>query len=295
MPSGRRRQALERGVVRRHHHGVRALERRLERLGLRGHVRVVAGHVRELALEQADELEGERVAHVVRVALEGQAEHGHLEVAQRAAQPRLEPLDEEQRDRLVHARHGQQHAWRARALLGEGEVLAQAGARRQPGPADAAARVVVVDQVDHVEDVRAVLLALHHQQVRQGELRVAQDVRPDLRELRLHRGGLDDLGAEHLEQLGRLRARSLAHAADDARQRGDLLQEVVLRDPLGHVRDEQLLAHLEAAPLLDVAGHPLGGARRDGRAQDQRVARAQHRQQVVEDAADLRDVDLDVP
>ena len=74
----------------------------------------------------------------------------------------------------------------------------------------------------------------------------------------------------------------------------DLLQEVVLRDPLGHVRDEHLLAHLEAAVLLDVAGHALGGAGGDGRAQDERVALAQHRQQVVDHAADLGDVDLDV-
>ena len=51
--------------------------------------------VRELALEQADQLLGERVAHVVGVALEGEAEHGDLCVAQRAAEPRLEPLDDE--------------------------------------------------------------------------------------------------------------------------------------------------------------------------------------------------------
>ena len=74
----------------------------------------------------------------------------------------------------------------------------------------------------------------------------------------------------------------LADAADDARQRGDLLEEVVLRDALGHVRDEQVLADREAAPLLDVAGHPLGRAGRDRRAQDQRLALAQHRQQVVD-------------
>ena len=106
--------------------------------------------------------------------------------------------------------------------------------------------------------------------------------------------GLDDLGAEGLEQLGRPGARVLAHAADDAGQRRDLLEEVVLGDPLRHVRDEQVLAHPEAAALLDVAGHPLGGAGRDGGAQDQRVALAQHRQQVVDHAADVRDVDLDV-
>ena len=118
----------------------------VERLRLGGHVRVVARHVGQLALEQADELVGERVAHVVGVALEGEAEHGDLAVAQRAAEPRLQPLDEEQRHRLVHARDGQQHAGRARALLGEGEVLAQAGARGQPRRRHPAARVVVVDQ-----------------------------------------------------------------------------------------------------------------------------------------------------
>ena len=75
------------------------------------------------------------------------------------------------------------------------------------------------------------------------------------------RRGLDDLGAEHLEQLGGPGARALADAADDAGQRRDLLEEVVLGDPLRHVRDEQVLADPEAAPLLDVAGHPLGGAR----------------------------------
>ena len=69
-----------------------------------GHVRVVAGHVGQLALEQADELVGERVAHVVGVALEGQAEHRDLAVAQRAAEPRLQALDEEERHGLVHAR-----------------------------------------------------------------------------------------------------------------------------------------------------------------------------------------------
>jgi hypothetical protein len=62
----------------------------------------------------------------------------------------------------------------------------------------------VVHQLDHVEHVGVVLLALHHQEVRQRELRVAQDVGPDLRELRLHRRRADDLGSEHLEQLRRV-------------------------------------------------------------------------------------------
>ena len=116
-----------------------------------------------------------------------------------------------------------------RALLGEGEVLAQAGAGGQPRHRDPAARVVVVDQVDHLEHVGAVALAVHHQQVGQRERRVAQDVGPDLGQLGLHRGGLDDRRAEHAEQRGGALGRALADAADDARQRRDLLQELARR------------------------------------------------------------------
>ena len=126
----------------------------------------------------------------------------------------------------------------------------------KPGRRHAAARVVVVDQLDYVEHVRVVLLALHHQQVRQRELRVAQDVGPDLRQLRLHRRGAHDLRAEHLEQVRSAVPRALADAADDARQSRDLLEEVALGDPLGHVRDEDVLANRETAPLLDVARRP---------------------------------------
>ena len=95
------------------------------------HVRVVARDVGELALEQPDELVRERVAQVVGVALEGEARARRPCGRAATAEPRLEPLDEEQRHGLVHARDGQQHAGRAGALLREGEVLAQAGAGRQ--------------------------------------------------------------------------------------------------------------------------------------------------------------------
>ena len=94
--------------------------------------------------------------------------------------------------------------------------------------------------------------------------------------------------AEHLEQLARrARVGVLVDAADDARQRRDLLDEVVLGDPLRHVRDEHVLADREAALLLEVAGDELGRAGRDRRAQHERLARAQHRQQVVEHRADV--------
>ena len=141
----------------------------------------------------------------------------------------LEPLDEEQRHRLVDARDGEQHARRVGALLGEGEVLAQARPGGEPRLGHAAARVVAVDEVDDLEDVRAVLLAVHHQQVGQRELRVAQDVRPDLRELGLDRRGLHDRRAEDAEQRADALAGALADAADDARQRVDLLEEPARR------------------------------------------------------------------
>ena len=159
-------------------------------------VRVVDRDVGQLALEQPDELVRERVALVVGVALEGEPEHRHLAAGERALEAPLDALDEEQRHRLVHPRDGEQHARRVGALLREGEVLAQAGAGGEAGHRDAAAGVIAVDEVDDLEDVRAVLLAVHHQEVGQREVRVAQDVGPDLRQLGLHRRGLHDRRAE---------------------------------------------------------------------------------------------------
>ena len=121
---------------------------------------------------------------------------------ERLPMPALDPLDQEQRHALVDARDRQQHAGRVGALLGEGEVLAQAGAGGQAGHRDAAAGIVVVDQVDDLEHVGPVALAVHHQQVGQREGGVAQDVGPDLGQLGLHRRGLDDRRAEHAEQAG---------------------------------------------------------------------------------------------
>ena len=118
----------------------------------------------------------------------------------------------------------------------------------------------------HLEDVRAVLVALHHQEVGERELGVAEDVAPDLRQLGLGRGGADDRGVEGGEQVGcALRAR-LADAADDSRERVDLLEEPALDDPLRHVGDEDRLADLEAAVPLEVAGDGRWGPRGDGRA-----------------------------
>ena len=77
----------------------------------RRHVRVVHDHVGQLALEQPDQLVGERVALVVGVGLERQPEHGHLAVGERA-QPALGALEQEQRHRLVDARDREQHPGR---------------------------------------------------------------------------------------------------------------------------------------------------------------------------------------
>src|SRR3712207_9227789 len=60
-------------------------------------------------------------------------------------------------------------------------------------------------------------------------------------------------------------------AADDARQRPDLLHELVGGDALGDVGHEEVLADGEAAVLLEVARDELGGAGRDGRAQHERL------------------------
>ena len=86
------------------------------------------------------------------------------------------------------------------------------------------------------------------------------------------RRGLHDRRAERLEQPRGALAGAVADAADDARQRPDLLQEAVGGDPLRHVRDEHVLADGEAALLLQVAGDELGRAGRDGRAQHEQLA-----------------------
>jgi hypothetical protein len=251
-------------------------------------------HVGELAFEQPDELERQRVALVVGIALEGEAEHRDLAIAQPAAQAALQTVDDEQRDALVDARDRQQHARGVRALLGEREVLAQAGPRRHARSCHPAPRVVTVDQVDDVEDVRVVAVAVDHQEVRQREGGVAQDVRPDLGQLRLDRGRVADGGAEHLEEPLAALARTVLDAADDARERPDLLEEAVRGDPLRAVGDEDVLAHREATVLLQVARHPFGRAGGNGRAQDDEVAVAHVREQRVEHGADVTHVDLDV-
>ena len=245
------------------------------------------------ALEQAHELVGERVAVVVGVALEGEAEHRDLAAVQRP-EPALHPLDEEQRHGLVDARHREQHAGRVGALLAEGEVLAQAGPGGEARRRDPAARIVAVDELDDVEDVRAVLLAIHHQEVRQREVRVAQDVRPDLRELGLHGRRLHDRRAEDRKQRADALAGLRADPADDARQRLDLLEEAPGGDPLGRVRDEDVDAAHEPSVLGEVARDEVGRARGDRRAQDDRVAGAQVAEQVVQGRADVAHVDLDV-
>jgi hypothetical protein len=155
---------------------------------------------------------------------------------------RFIPSTRKERHALVDPADGEQHPGGVRALLAEGEVLAQAGAGGEAGHLHAAARIVLVDEVDDLEHVRVVLLAVHHQEVGQRERGVAQDVGPDLRELGLDRRGLDDRRLEDVEQLGADVAGALADAADDLRQRVDLLEELAGGDALGRVADEDVLA-----------------------------------------------------
>ncbi len=138
------------------------------------------------------------------------------------------------------------------------------------------------------------MLAVHHQPVGQREVGVAQDVGPDLGQLGLHRGGLHDRRPEGAEQLRHDLPGAGADAADDAGQRVDLRQEAPRRDALGGVGHEHLLADLESPVLGQVAGHELGRAGCDRRAQDQRVPRGERTEQIVERRADVSHVDLDV-
>jgi len=57
---------------------------------------------------------------------------------------------------------------------------------------------------------------------------------------------------------------------------------------------EHVLADTQAAALLHVAGHELGRAGCDCRAQDQRVTGPQQRQKVVDRGADLPQVALEM-
>src|SRR5439155_526382 len=106
--------------------------------------------------------------------------------------------------------------------------------------------------------------------------------------------GTDSWTRETARSMPGALARRRPDAADDARQRRDLLEEVVLRDPLRDVRDEQVLADREAAALLEVARDPLGRAGGDRRAQDDRLPGVEQRQELLEGAPYLGDVDLDV-
>ena len=123
--------------------------------------------VGQLALEQPDQLVRQRVALVVGVALEGQPEHGDAALAQRAAEP---ALDRRRRGTAARsrARARPRAACRARSSAPRRTRSPCAGTcpAVRPGSRHPAARIVAVDQLDDVEDVRAVALAVHHQQVR---------------------------------------------------------------------------------------------------------------------------------
>ena len=174
-----------------------------KRLRRRRDVRVVDRDVGQLALEQADELVRQRVALVVGVGLEGEPEDGDLAArsASRAGAS-CPPRGTAARDSLTRETASSMPGALERSSLKAKSLRRQVPAVK-PGQRDAAARVVAVDEVDDLEDVRAVLLAVHHQQVGQRERRVAQDVRPDLRQLGLDRRRLHDRRAEDLEQLRR--------------------------------------------------------------------------------------------
>jgi hypothetical protein len=119
-------------VVGREHDRVGVGDRLLERLRRRRHVRIVDGHVGQLALQQAHELVGQRVALVVGPGLE-RSRARRPSCSRSVPRRRFIPSTRNSgrtRGRRETAR-SIPGAWRA--LLGEREVLAQARARVRPG------------------------------------------------------------------------------------------------------------------------------------------------------------------
>ena len=133
--------------------------------------------------------------------LEGQAEHRDLAAAQRPPSRRLMPSTRNSGTDSFTRETASSMPGACERSSENAKSLRRHVPAVRPGLRDPAAGVVAVDEVDDLEDVRAVLLAVHHQQVGQREVRVAQDVRPDLRQLGLDRRGLHDRRAEDLEQL----------------------------------------------------------------------------------------------
>ena len=181
----------ELAVVRGDHDGVGVEDRVAQGLGRRGHVRVVDRDVGQLALQQADELV--RRASRARRRCRALKARPSTATLRPSSEPRrrLRPSTRNSGTDSLHARDGQQHARGACERSSEkAKSLRRHVPAVKPGCAHPAARVVAVDEVDDLEHVGAVLLALHHQPVGQREHRVAQDVRPDLGQLGLDGRGL---------------------------------------------------------------------------------------------------------
>ena len=132
------RGVAERAVVGGDDHGIGVAHRVLERarvgVGTSGSCATTSASSRS---SSRTSLCDEAVALVVGVGLEGEAEHADARGPRASPMRRSQPADQEQRHRLVDARDGEQHAGRVRALLGEREVLAQAGAGGEARPGDA--------------------------------------------------------------------------------------------------------------------------------------------------------------
>ena len=194
----------------------------------------------------------------------------------------------------MHPRYGQQHARCVRSLFAEREILAQAGARREPRRGHPAARIVAIDQLDDVEHVRAIALAVHHEEVGERERGVTEDVRPDLRQLRVDGSRAVHGGVEDAEQLSSALGGGLAGSAHDAGERVDLLDEPPTDDPLRTVNDEDVLVRTKATALLDVTRDELRRSGGHGRAEHDGMSWIQRRHEVVQRRADIPHVDFDV-
>ena len=259
---------VEGGVVHRQEHDVGVAQRLLARFVRQQ--RIVQVHIRAFGQEDLLQLERQRVADVVDVALERQPEDGDARAVELAA-ARAHLLDEPGGRRLVDLPGAGDQLVVGNAAGEEEAVLVQAGAAGEAGRLQAAALVVAVDGVDDRVDLAPVLRRDHHELVADGEVDVAVHVAEELRELGAARVDRND-GRGHLrkEPRGAIAAR-VVHAADDLRHLGQLGEGFSLGDALGAEREVEVAPDAQVGGALDEPAEMLGRARRDGAAQHQEL------------------------
>ena len=277
------------------------VDRRQQGLRRRHRRRVEGADLRAALHESLDHRNGGRVAHVVRVALEGQAEYGDR-LAGEAVEGGFDLADHAVLDALVGRQHGFDDLELHAVLLGD--LRHRPGVLREAGAAVAGAGVEELRTDAVVEphaagddlDVGADPLAELRDLVDEGDLGRQEAVggvldhlgRLDIGDHERHTGGLErGVDVEH-DVDGALRAR----ADDDAVGAEEVLDRRAFAQELG-VRDHRELL-LAARVLAHRALDHLTGADRHGRLRDDDLVAVQVVADRLGDLADEGEVGLAV-